>query len=185
VTGGIDRARHHHWRDDSFMPLRESHGALHWIWTASSVLLAALFMALLPGYSNRMTQELRAQPWMPPLFGFIALVCIPAAAVLVMVTIIGIPLGILAILGYLGLLIVGYVCTAVVAGGLLLERFNAEAAQRTAWRVGAAAATMLAIALLARIPVVGGLVAFAALVIGIGLIVATVVHRPPSPGTAA
>ena len=96
-----------------------------------------------------------------------------------MVTIIGIPLGLLAILGYVALLLVGYVWLSVVVGGMLLDRFSAGSAARTAWRVGAAALAMLALALLARIPVIGGFVMFAALVVGIGMIVAVVFRRMP------
>src|SRR5439155_7826377 len=108
VAHGIERAGRH-WHDDSFTPFRSHHG---WIWTAGMMLLAGIFAALLPGFSGRMADELRTHPWIPPLVGFVALVCIPIAAVLVMITIIGIPLGLLAILGYVALLVVGYVCTS-------------------------------------------------------------------------
>src|SRR5882672_5970839 len=71
-----------------------------WIWTFGLILLAAIIAAALPGPSRRMAQELRQRPWMTPLLGFVALTAIPVAAVLLMVTIIGIPLGLLALLGY-------------------------------------------------------------------------------------
>ncbi len=79
-----------------------------WIWTFGLILLAAIIAAALPGPSRRMAQELRERPWMTPLLGFVALTAIPVAAVLMMVTIIGIPLGLLALLGYAALLLVGY-----------------------------------------------------------------------------
>ena len=146
------------------------------------MLLAGIFAALLPGFSGRMAEELRSRPWMPLLFGFIAFACIPVAAVMLMVTIIGIPLGILAILGYAALLLVGYVCTSVVTGGLVLGQLKAEVAQSTAWRAGAAVAVMLLLALIGRIPVIGGFIVFAALIVGVGLIVATALHhRTPTP----
>ena len=176
VANGIERVSRHSGHRD-FMPFGRSHHG--WIWTAGLMLLAGIFAALLPGYSGRMAEELRTRPWMSLLFGFIAFVCIPVAAVMFMLTIIGIPLGILAILGYAALLLVGYVCTSVVTGGLVLGQLKAEVAQNTAWRAGAAVLAMLVLALIGRIPVVGGFVVFAALIVGVGLIVATVFHRPP------
>ncbi len=134
--------------------------------------------------SRRMAQELRDRPWMTPLLGFIALTAIPVAVVLLMVTVIGIPLGLLAILGYVALLLLGYVWLSVVVGGMLLDRFSAGTAAHAASRVGAAALAMLALALLVRIPVIGGLVTLAALVVGIGMIVAVVFRRTPQTNGA-
>ena len=119
VANGIEQVSRHSGHRD-FMPFGRSHHG--WIWTAGLMLLAGIFAALLPGYSGRMAEELRTRPWMSLLFGFIAFVCIPVASVMFMLTIIGIPLGILAILGYAALLLVGYVCTSVVTGGLVLDR---------------------------------------------------------------
>src|SRR6185437_7840622 len=107
-------------------------------------------------------------PWITPLLGLVALTTVPVAAVLLMITVIGIPLGVLAVIGYAALLLVGYVWVAVVVGGMLLDRVKPETAARTAWRVGAAVLAMLALALLVRVPFVGGLVRLVALAAGLG-----------------
>lgn len=151
------------------------------VWTLGLMVLAAIIAGALPGATRRMEDELRARPWLASLFGIVALICIPIAAVLVMITVIGIPVGLLALLGYVALLVIGYVTASVVLGGLLLGRFKSGAATQTAWRVGAAVAVMLVIAALGRVPFVGGLVAFTALVIGVGVIVAATVHRKAPP----
>jgi hypothetical protein len=149
------------------------------------MVLAALIAAGLPGPSQRMANELRDRPWVTPLVGFIALTSIPIAAMLLMITVIGIPLGVLAIIAYVALLLVGYVWVSVVVGAMLLERVRPETAARTAWRVGAALLTMLVIALLVRIPFVGGTFRFAAIVVGVGMIVAAILHRTrPAPTQA-
>jgi cytoskeletal protein CcmA (bactofilin family) len=156
-----------------------------WIWTAGLMVLAALIAGALPGPMRRMGDELVAHPWHAPLLGFIAITCIPVAAVLVMITIIGIPLGLLALLGYAALLLIGYVCISIVVGGLLLQHFKADVAGETAWRVGVAALAVLVVSLLARIPFLGGFVAFAALLVGVGLIVAVVMRRTPKEAPPA
>lgn len=156
---------------------RLAHG---WIWTAVLMVLAALIAAALPGASHRMAQELRERPWITPLLGIVALTSIPIAAVLMMITIIGIPIGLLALIGYAALLLVGYVWLAVVVGGMLLDRVKPETAAQTAWRAGAAVLAMLVLAILVRVPFVGGLVHLTAVVVGVGMIAAAV-FRHSSP----
>ena len=173
--------RHSYVIDDDSVELH----AISWAWTAGLLVLAALIAAALPGPTRRMTNELRERPFLTTLVGLVALATIPVAAVLLMVTIIGIPLGLLAIAGYAALLLVGYVWLAVVVGGLLLDRVKPETAAATAWRAGAAALAMLALALLAKVPFIGGLVALTALVVGVGMIVAVIARRTPEAAPVA
>lgn len=157
-----------------------------WFWTTGLLVLAALIAAALPGPSRRMATELRERPWLTALVGLVALTTIPVAALLLMVTIIGIPIGLLAIAAYAALLLVGYVWLAVAVGGMLLDRVKPETAAITAWRAGAAVAAMLALALLARLPFIGGFIVFVALVVGVGMVVAALMRRssPPAPAPA-
>ena len=181
VAGGI---RHRVSREaHDYSPFGKARG--RWIWTLGLMLLAALLAATLPGPSERMMQSLKAQPWMAPLLGFIVLTSVPVAAVLVMITIIGIPIGVLALLAYLALLLVGYVSAAVVIGGLLLGRIKAEAVGLAAWRAGAAVATVLALAIVSRIPFLGGFLQLAALVVGVGLVVGLLLRRNEPASAAA
>jgi hypothetical protein len=181
VLGGITQTRRHRrdWDGDSWGP-----PVARAMWTVGLMLLAAIIAGALPGPVRRMQDELATHPWLAALFGVVALICIPVAAVIVMLTIIGIPLGLLALLGYLALLLVGYVATSVVVSGLLLDRYGAESARRTGARVGAAVLATLVIASLGAIPFLGGFVGFAALVVGVGVIVAAIAHRK-GPSQAA
>jgi len=154
-----------------------------WIWAAGLVALAAVFVAAVPSLSRRLGEQLRARTGAALLFGFIALVAIPAAALVLMVTIIGLPLALLVLSFYVALLIVGYVIAGVTLGDVVLARFRAPAVPSTGWRVAAAVLAMLTLALLGRIPYLGGFIAFAAMLAGIGAIVLAM--RPaaaPSPG---
>ncbi|HET9651213.1 MAG TPA: polymer-forming cytoskeletal protein [Usitatibacter sp.] len=174
VAGGIDQS-HRSWRvHDHTWAGRLAHG---WMWIPVAMLFAALLAAAFPGASDRMAQELRERPWITPLVGLVALTTIPVAAVLLMVTIIGIPLGLLALMVYGLLLFVAYVWVAVVVGGMLLDRVKPETAARAAWRTGAAVLAMLVLAVLVRVPFVGGTIKLAALVVGLGMIVAAVFRR--------
>lgn len=168
VAGGIERGER--------MRPETGRGAHAWrwggfAWTLGLVALAALIAGAFPLGSRRVGESLRGEPAVAVLVGFMVLVCVPVAALLLLVTIIGIPLAVALLLLYFLVLLVGYATIAVVLGDAALARLRAQDAQRTGWRMGAAMAAMLALAILTRIPWVGGLVAFAVLLAGLGAIV--------------
>lgn len=171
VTGGVE---HRQGRTRLHARTTAERFTRGWIWSAGLMVLAALIAAALPGASHRMAQELRERPWITPILGFVALTSIPIAAVLLMITIIGIPVALLALVGYAALILLAYAWVAVVVGGMLLDRVRPETAALTAWRAGAAMLAMLALAVLVRTPFVGHLVGLVALVVGVGMIVAVV-----------
>jgi hypothetical protein len=178
VTGGVEQRQGHARMHAHTQASRFARG---WIWTGGLMVLAALIAVALPGPSQRMAQELRERPWITPFLGLVTVFSIPIAAVLIMITVIGIPIGLLALIGHAALLLVGYVWIAVVLGGMLLDRVKPETAAITAWRVGAAVLAMLALAVLVRLPVVGHLVGLAALAMGVGMIVAAVLRHSHGP----
>jgi hypothetical protein len=149
-----------------------------WLWTAGLVLTAIALVAALPGFTTRVAATLRTRAGTSLLMGFVALVCIPAGAIVLLVTVIGIPLALIAVLLYLVLLLVGYTMTGVALGDWVLARWRAADAARVGWRVLAAAAAVLLIALLGRVPWIGGLVSFVALIAGLGAIVMQMRRAP-------
>lgn len=143
-------------------------GGFAWVWTIGLVLLASVLLAALPGFYDGVARTLRERPGMSLLLGFVLLVCVPVAALLALITLIGIPLGLLLIALYFALLPLAYVSTAIALGDWALQRWRSAAAGALRWRIGAAALALLALALLGRLPWLGGLVAFAALLAGLG-----------------
>jgi len=156
-----------------------------WIWTLGLVALAALIAGVFPVASRSMGEGLRGEPGMALLLGFITLVCVPVAAILLTITLIGIPLAVGVLLLYVVMLIVGYAALAVVIGDAALARLRAQDATHAAWRMGAAALAMVGLALLARLPIFGGLVVFVALLAGVGAIVLAIRMRTQQHAPAA
>lgn len=160
-----------------------------WLWTLGLMAIAALLVGTLPVTSRRVTEDLRSRPGWSLLLGFVALVCLPVAALILLVSIVGIPLALLVVLLYLALLLVGYVAGAAALGQWALARARPDAAGRTAWRLVAAMAAVLLLALLGSVPFVGGLVTLAAVLAGIGAIALLFAPRktaaPPSAPTTA
>ena len=154
-----------------------------WLWTAGLMAIAALLVAALPVTSMRVAEGLRTRLGWSLLWGFIALVCIPVAALILAVSIIGIPVALLALLLYIALLLVGYVGSAIGLGQWALARLRAEAAQRTGWRITAAMTAVLLLALLGSVPFLGGFVALLAVAAGIGAIALLLAPRPAAAAT--
>ena len=142
--------------------------------------VAALLVGTMPVSAKRVAHALRARLGLSLLWGFIALVCIPVAVLLLAVTIVGIPLALLALLLYGVLLLVGYVASGVGLGQWALLRFRPEAVDRNGWRIASAMAAVLVLALLGSLPWVGGLVAFLAVLAGMGAIALLLAPRGPS-----
>jgi cytoskeletal protein CcmA (bactofilin family) len=142
-----------------------------WLWAVGLVLMAGVLVAALPAFTTRVAATLHRRIGMSLLIGFVALVCIPVAAILLLLTLIGVPLALLTLVLYFALLLVGYAMTGIGIGDWLLGRYRVADASRVGWRIGAAALAMLAIALLARVPWIGALVSFLVLIAGLGAVV--------------
>lgn len=141
-----------------------------WFWSLGLMVLAAVLVAALPGLSRRVAEAWRTRFGWSLLWGFIALVCIPAAVLILLISIIGIPIALLAALLYGALLIVGYAASGIALGLWGLARWRAEMQERTGWRIGSVVLAALALALLGSVPFVGGLVGLIAVIAGIGAI---------------
>jgi hypothetical protein len=140
-----------------------------WVWTLGLILLVAILVFLLPAFGN-VIGTLEARPGMSALLGFVLLVCIPAASLILLITLIGAPLALLSMAAYFALLLVGYLAAAAALGDLLLKKLRHGTVMTAGWRVIAAICGIFIIALLGRIPVLGGLIAFVVLIMGIGAV---------------
>jgi hypothetical protein len=155
-------------------------GMLFVAWVLGLLLLGVLSLGLFPNLSRRAAAGVTARPLASAGLGFALLVGIPAGAVLLMVTVIGIPMGLLALALYFPLLVLGYLAGVVAAGDALLARFRPAA---VGWRPRALAfaLTLVVLALAARIPWIGPWVGFALLVFGLGSLALT---RPANAASA-
>jgi len=149
--------------------------SMHWIgvvfatlWTIGLTLLAAIVVALLPRASAAISGALHRRPGSALLLGFAVLVCTPIVVVLSFVTVIGIPLGLLLLLVYLMLLPLAWVASAIGIGDWFVAQLSSDPAKALARRVVGAALSVVLLAFLARVPWIGGWIAFVTLMAGIG-----------------
>jgi hypothetical protein len=182
VRGGVERIERggrwpaeHRWRDGT----KHRHA---WLWSVGLLAIAAILVAAFPQFCKRIAETTRARWALSLLIGFIVLVCVPVAALIAIISLIGIPLALVTIALYLMLLLVGYVSAGIALGDIALQRWRAERAAKPGWRIAAAVLAMLVLSLLGRVPFVGWLVTLAAMLIGIG---ALLMQTRPAPATSA
>lgn len=167
VSGGIERLA----ARGPTGPGRASHWVVRWIWTIGLMVLAALLVTALPGFSARVSRRVSKRFPLSMLLAFVAIVCVPVAAIVLLATGIGAPLGILTALAYPGLLLVGYASAGVALGDAILRRAKSDHADVKRWRTAFAALGVLAISLAGWIPWVGGFVRLVALLVGVGALI--------------
>lgn len=151
-------------------------------WLIASIVFGLVVVALFPFFTHQTADTLLAMPWASLGIGFVAFIIIPAAAIILMITIIGIPLGLVLLLIYPVLLFVGYVMAAVVVGQLLLRRFRPSITSLLA----CVALGLLVFSVVGLIPVLGGLVLFLAMLTGFGALLISwwQSRQPRATGTA-
>lgn len=140
------------------------YGALFWFVAlgASGALMSLVF----PRWFGAVAVAGREKPLSSLLLGFAVLIALPVAAILFMVIIIGLPFGGFLIALYLGLLCISMIGAGFATGHLLLDRSKDETPKVLLYFVGLAALTILGAA-----PVVGGIVTFLAIILGLGVLV--------------
>lgn len=180
VDGGV----HERVREPGARRVKVHRSGGGWWWTLGIVVLAALIAAAFPAEVRRVGNTLRARPGVTLFAGLVALICVPFAALVLMISIIGLPVALVVMLLYGLLILVGYAAAGVMLGDMALQRFRPEDAARLRHRIGAAVLAMLALALVAKVPVLGGFVVLAAILLGMGAIVMSIVRPPPAPAAA-
>ena len=102
--------------------------------------------------------------------GFIVVFAYVLGAVMLCITIIGIPLGFAALLGYGLLLMLGYLTAALAVGDLALARTRPADAASIGWRILFLLLALIALALVRLVPWVGDIVVFLLFLAGLGAI---------------
>ncbi|WP_229517641.1 hypothetical protein [Paraburkholderia terrae] len=150
---------------------RAAHRIGRWIWTIGLMVVAACLVAALPVFGARASERVRERVVRNILLAFALIVCVPVATILLLAKGIGAPLGLLAALAFPGLLLVGYVSTGITLGDAIPGRARRDHATADRWRASFAALGTLAIALIGWIPLVGSVITFVALLLGVGAVV--------------
>jgi len=135
----------------------------------SLLLVGAIMILAFPEFSVDTARVMRSDPWKALGLGF-ALLCLPVAAALFLVSVIGVPLGVALLLFYPVMLLFGYITGALFLGdaaGLWVARRRARTFTPR-WRYLALAVALFVLLLVSEIPFVGGIAHFLVLLFGLG-----------------
>lgn len=143
---------------------------------------AAVLLAVAPGFARQTGGRIHASPWLALAVGFAAVVAVPMLAVLLFITILGIPLGVIVLALYPALLLLGFVVGALFIARLIPAALRKPPPTTFGAGMGYAALALLAILLLGQVPVLGGVVIAAVSLVGIGACVLELYGRRQRPG---
>jgi cytoskeletal protein CcmA (bactofilin family) len=137
-----------------------------WLFAAygflANLLLGVVLLAVFPSFSGSVADRALDSPLRSGGVGLLSFVLVPALLVVFAITIIGIPVSLLGALVYAFVLWSAAVYGAYAVGAWLLSL--ADAANR--WL--ALVVGLLAVAVVSRVPILGGLVQFLVLLLGLG-----------------
>lgn len=145
---------------------------------------ATVFLLLLPTFASQSAQRVRASPWAALGLGFAMLVAVPMLAVLLFVTILGIPLGVALLALYPVLLLAGFLVGVLFIAHRIPPALRQGAPAGFGRGLAWFALALLLVLLVGAIPVVGALLAGLLSLAGMGACVLEL-YRRRQPGRAA
>lgn len=147
--------------------------------------VAALFILAVPRFGDQAAGRIQSQPLLSLGLGFGAAVAVPVLAVLLFITILGIPLGIAVMALYPALLLGGFVVGVLFVAQLLVKALHKPVPTSFGASLGYFALALLLMLMVASVPFVGGLLAGLLGLAGIGACVLELHARrkgpPPEP----
>ena len=134
----------------------------------SAVIVGVISVALSSKHCLAIANSIKDRWWQCLLTGFIVLVCVPVAVVLISITIVGLPLGIIVSLLYLILLYLSGIFFGLFIGEGMFKIFKLKVSPYLSIVLG-----LVVLFFLTMIPYVGWLIRFLVLLFGLGAVVLT------------
>jgi len=131
------------------------------------LLTGALFAGLLfPRYAKELVSRTNENFLSNLGMGLVFLIVTPIAAIILLATVLGIPLGILALIGFAGAMIWGVLLSQILLGSLVYGWVKKSEELRSDWKIILLGAVLFAI--LSIIPIIGWIIQFGLLLVAIG-----------------
>lgn len=139
-----------------------------WIITKFMMLLSATLMlyVIFRRYTEEVVRLAYTQPLLEIGRGIVLLIVLPVASVILLVTVIGIPLGIMGLLMVPITFLFGWIIAPIVLGSLIWRLVQRDTEYHVTW--ASIVVGVVAHQLLALIPIVGWIAQFAFLLLGLG-----------------
>lgn len=142
---------------------------------------AAVLMLIAPTFAIHTSERIKTTPWLALAVGLGALLAVPVLAVLLFITVLGIPLGIMVLSLYPVLLLGGFVVGALFIARLMPAALRQPAPAAFSRNLGYVAVALLLVFLVGRVPLVGGVLTGLITLAGIGACVLELYGRRKGP----
>jgi len=129
----------------------------------SLLLMGLIIIYLVPKMADRVCASMKEAPWKNVGIGFVGLVTIPVAAIILFVTILGIPLGMILLFGLCVAMYLSKAFVAIAIGRLISDRFHIH-------KIFSLIFGLLLFTIVGLIPIIGWLAAFLATLWAFGAI---------------
>jgi hypothetical protein len=133
----------------------------------AAIALGLVLIYLFPRFVSELAGFVRDSPLKAGLIGFLALIFLPVLAIVLLITVFGWSLSLLIVFFLLLAGLIATVPVKLLAGEMIYNRlFKKEAGRMVYYLIGA-----IIFAILYAIPIIGGLIRFVALLIGLGAVI--------------
>jgi len=149
-------------------PVAVAIGIMGGLWLVGLIVMGIALVVIFPAATARLTETIQENSGRCALVGFALLAAVPLAALISFMMLIALPLGFALIALYLTALLAAYLTGALWLGERALSWLGGRRSGRTWWRAGFLAITLIILALIGWIPIVGWLVVLAIVVLGLG-----------------
>jgi hypothetical protein len=138
------------------------------LWFLGVFFAGALFVLLLPRFTSEAAAVIGHKPWPSLGLGLAILLCVPFVAMVLLITIIGIPVALLLMSLYLLVLFLGWITAALFVAQRGLAALRPGRVATRGWQLLALLLGLVVLWLLRQVPLIGGWIGFVALLAGIG-----------------
>ena len=133
------------------------------------LLIGIISLILAPELTQKISDDISVKPLKNLLWGLLFLIVTPIVAVLLLITIIGIPLSLILLVIYIILVYISRIYVGLWVGQYVLRKLN----QETKSRVIAMALGLIIVVIGINLPIIGGLIHFVIILLGLGAIILT------------
>jgi cytoskeletal protein CcmA (bactofilin family) len=138
------------------------------LFMAGLIVTGVALYLLFPGFTVLASHTIGSDPFRSLGIGLVLVVTMPVIAILTMLTILGIPLGLLVFVLYFAALLVGFLITAFFLGDVGCRTFLREGRRSRSTRVLWLILALALLALVNQIPYLGGTLMVVAVLLGLG-----------------
>jgi cytoskeletal protein CcmA (bactofilin family)/uncharacterized Tic20 family protein len=140
------------------------------IWLVGSVIAGVLLVHFLPAFASSTAEQVRHHPLSSFGIGVVAMFIVPVVALIVAVTLIGLPLSFLAVLGYLLAIYVGQLLLGLAVGAVLVELVRRRGTVPHVGPEWLVVLGLVVVYVVTHLPWIGGLATFIAICLGLGAV---------------